>query len=546
MKNTEKVDLSFGEEARSRMLEGIKKLAAAVKVTLGPRGKNVIIERRDAVPHLTKDGVTVAKMINLSDRYENLGAQIIKEAASMSADVAGDGTTTSTVLAEKICVDGHKRITSGYDQVQYSKGLLAACDDVVQFLNEKKVNVDSDDLLTQVATVSANGESLIGDLITKAFSVVGWEGSVIVEGAKGFSTDLTIVEGTTFNSGYSSPYFVTDSDRMSCELENCLVLVASSKVSQISDILPYLEHAHSESRPILIIAPDFDAEVMKGLVMNKLKGSLNVAAVKSPYFGEARHDFISDVSLIVNSDIVTFDGRPGPNVASSLGTCKKCKITKSSSTIVADNQDEKEIESRSKFLSSKLESGTLSEKESTYIKARLSRLRGGLAVLRVGGKTELEMLERKDRVDDALQATSAAMRGGILPGGGVALVKAAAALQKRFKSAYKSQTDSFQAGYLSLLDSVKEPLSQISRNCGVSHDIVLQKVLNTQFSRGYDASRDEYVDMYESGIIDPFLVVKSSINHATSAAINILTSGCAITIEKEENENNFEIKDYLV
>ena len=521
-----KKDIIFGDDARSRLYTGVNKLATAVRVTMGPSGQNVLIERQGAPPHLTKDGVTVAQAVQLRDKYENLGAQIVKEAAQRTADTAGDGTTTATVLAHSMYTEGLKMIAAGMSATEICRGIEFAARRVEEELRAMSLDVSSDEDVVHVGTISANGDSNIGSLLCKAVRAVGPTGTVTVEDAKGFETFLELTEGTQIDRGYVSPYFVTNQDKMSVEQINPLVFLANKRLTSLKEILPVLEAAHELQRPLLIIADDIEGEAVQGLVVNKLKGSLQVCAIKSPEFGESRVVAMQDLSVMFGAKVYTpADFAMGPPDKDGLGSCKKAVITKHSTIIIADDKRRKDITDRIESLRGSISSS----EEPEAIQRSISRLADGIAVIKVGGATEIELKERKDRVDDALCATQAAIADGILPGGGVALLRAATKLE----SLIGSSTTDFGSGIKIVQTACQEPLRQIVLNTGGAPDLVLGKVRKQKGNKGYDARQQKFVDMLESGIIDPTRVVRSAINNASSAARNLLSVGCAMTFEDD-------------
>jgi len=526
-----KKDIIFGDDARSRLYTGVNKLATAVRVTMGPSGQNVLIERQDAPPHLTKDGVTVAQAIQLRDKYENLGAQIVKEAAQRTADIAGDGTTTATVLAHSMYAEGLKMIAAGMSTSEICRGIDAAVRHVEEELRLMSKDVTSDEDVEHVGTISANGDSNIGKLLCKAVRAVGPTGTVTVEDAKGFETTLELTEGTHIDRGYVSPYFVTNQDKMTVEQINPLVFLANKRLSSLKEILPILEAAHESKRPLLIIADDIEGEAAQGLVVNKIKGTLQVCAIKSPEFGESRVVAMQDLSVMFGAQVYTHaDSAIGPPSKDSLGSCKKALITKQTTIIIADDKRRELIADRIQSLKTSL----AASEDPEVLQRSISRLSDGIAVIKVGGATEIELKERKDRVDDALCATQAAIAEGILPGGGVALIRASLKLN----SFASSNSADFNCGIKIVQAACQEPLRQIVLNTGGVPDLVLEKVRRQKANKGYDARTGSFVDMLESGIIDPSRVVRAAISNAGSAARNLLSVGCAMTFEEEVPETD--------
>lgn len=527
-------NISFHSEAREKMIAGVKQLAAAVSVTLGPKGKNVAIIRKGQRPHLTKDGVTVANAINLPDPFENLGCQIVKEAAQRTADIAGDGTTTSTVLANSLLVSGHKLLEAGYDARQVAKGYEKACFDVIAELQESKIELQNYEQLVSIATISANGETNLGNLVAAAIEKVGADGPIAVENAKGFETQLDLVEGTVIDQGFLSPYFITNQSKGLCELEKCCILIYNHTVSNLHSILPALEAAASSNKSLLVIANDYTTEALQALVMNKMKGALRVCAIKAPEFGNARISSMEDLSIVCTAKVYGADGLPIAKEdfnESGLGYADKIVVDKSGTVLVGTKTDKELLNERIDLINNLFSKPGLSELEIGVLQRRRRRLSDGIAVIRVGGVTEADMLERRDRVDDALCASKSAKLSGIQPGGGIAMAKAAKSVLKRKNN---FEDSSFQTAYDSFLHSCYEPLKQIILNAGESADIVLQKILKSKESNyGCDASTMNYGDMIKMKIIDPHDVVTSCLKHATSVACNILLIGCAISQEPD-------------
>lgn len=534
--NTEKTNkiLKFDDDARSRILEGVNSLSDAVKVTMGPKGRNVVIENPGGYPILTKDGVTVAKSINFKDKFPNLGAQMVKEAAARTAEQAGDGTTTATVLSQGIFGEGIKMLAAGYSAAEIKKGIEYAVQKVTVNLREMSTPVKNDSEVEQIGTISANGEQEIGRLLSNALSAVGKDGVVTVEEAKGFSTSLNIVEGLQIDRGYLSPYFVNNGAKMTCEMENPVILICNKKLESLKELMPIMEKALTSQRSLLIIATDVDGEAMQGLVLNKVRGNLKVCAVKAPGFGENQSSMLQDLAIQLDCDdlISAFSSQSISEIdLSDLGTCKRVSVSKFNTVFIGCNGEKKKIKERVSEIRSQLSSSGLSHQESEILKLRLSRLSGGIAVLRVGGSTEMELRERRDRVEDALSATQAAVEEGIVPGGGVALVKSAENI-----FALEAEPDGFKVGVDIVKRACTYPLKQIVSNTGGTSDVVFQKVLQSENSFGYNASTGEYGDMYEMGIIDPVKVVRSALENAASAATMMLTIGCAM-IEEESNSS---------
>ena len=533
--NNLNADLKFHSDARLSMIEGVEILAEAVSVTLGPKGKNVAISYPDARPHLTKDGVTVANSINLKEPYQNLGCQIVKEAAQRSADVAGDGTTTSTVLAAELLREGHRLLETGYDSKDVINGFELACDAVLSGLEDQKIDLSDSEQLRSVATISANGEKQIGDIIAKAIEKVGVDGPISVENARGFKTHLETVEGTVIDRGYLSPYFSTDQTKGIAELLNPLVFIYNQTITTAKTILPILERAAAQNRSLLIVANDVTSEALKTLVLNKMKGALSVCAIKAPEFGAARTQALQDLAAVCGGEVVVVDIEKDNSslIDDVLGEAEKVVISKNASMFIGTKTDTNTLQKRVEECSGEISKGTLSDADLSVYKRRLRRMSSGVAIIRVGGATEVEMLERKDRIDDALCASRAAKKSGIQPGGGSALVHAS---KQASRKKIKGESDSFLAGYTTFLRACQSPLRQISKNAGEVPEIILQKVQKSNAYHGYDASSGTFGNMIEMHIVDPHEVVVSSLTHATSVACNILSIGCAVSLEETEEE----------
>lgn len=513
----------FDADTRDRLLRGVNTLADAVKVTMGPRGRNVIIEQPGQHPILTKDGVTVAKAINLSDKVANLGAQMIKEAASRTADEAGDGTTTATVLTQAIYTEGLKMLAAGYSASDLKRGIDESVDYAITEIERLSSAIKSRDDLLRVATVSANGEKELGELIASAIETVGQDGVVTVEEAKGFNSSLSVVSGARLDRGYLSPYFVTNQDKMVCELEKPVILILNARLDTLRDIAGFLERILAAKRSLLIVCEDVDGEALQGLVVNKLKGILNVCAVRLPGLGESRYDFAQDLAALLGTSVYHSSDFSSLSTVSmdSLGSCTRISVSKQETIIVGSKADQKSYADRVAEIRIRA-SETPDDDEREHCKRRLALLSGGVAVLRVGGATEAELRERKDRVDDALHATQAALREGIVPGGGVALARAAQILGTI------STTGAEVAGRQVVKQACCSPLRQIVANSGGVPDIVLARVSEGTDRIGYNAYSEKYGDMLEMGIIDPTRVVKCALKNAASAAGMMLTAGCSI------------------
>jgi chaperonin GroEL len=515
----------FSSDARDRMLRGVNILANAVKVTLGPKGRNVVIEKSWGAPRSTKDGVTVAKEIELEDRFENLGAQLIREVASKTSDKAGDGTTTATVLAQAIVVEGLKSVAAGMNPMDLKRGVEKAVVAVVEAVKASSREVTTNDEIAQVGAVSANGDKEIGDMIAKAMKEVGNEGVITVEEAKTLETELEVVGGMQFDRGYISPYFVTNADKMEVELESPLILLSEKKFSSLQPLLPLLEAVVQAARPLLIVAEDIDGEALATLVVNKLRGGLKVAAVKAPGFGDRRKAMLEDLAILTGGQLISEDlGIKLENVTlDMLGTSKKVTISKDATTVVGGAGDKAAIQSRIAQLKVQIED-TTSDYDKEKLQERLAKLAGGVAIIKVGGSTEIEVKERKDRVDDALNATRAAVEEGIVPGGGVALLKAAKALD-----GLQGENADQNAGIAIVRRALQAPIRQIAENAGVEGSIVVSKVLeNASATFGFNAQTEQYVDLVKAGVIDPTKVVRTALQDAASVAGLMITTEAAV------------------
>jgi chaperonin GroEL len=523
--------ITFDIEARDGIKRGVNALADAVKVTLGPKGRNVIITKSFGAPVVTKDGVTVAKEIELEDPLENMGAQMVKEVASKTNDLAGDGTTTATVLAQAIVKEGLKNVAAGANPMDLKRGIDKAVEAIVEHLDKQSKKVgDSSDKIKQVASISANNEESIGDLIAQAFKKVGKEGVITVEEAKGTDTYVDVVEGMQFDRGYLSPYFVTDSEKMIAELENPYILLFDKKISTMKDLLPVLEPVAQSGKPLLIISEDVDGEALATLVVNKLRGSLKIAAVKAPGFGDRRKAMLEDIAILTGGTVISEErGFTLENATvDMLGTCEKVSIDKDNTTLVNGAGSAKDIKARVSQIKSQIDS-TTSDYDKEKLQERLAKLAGGVAVLYVGAASEIEMKEKKDRVDDALHATRAAVEEGIVAGGGVALVRAKAALSK-----VKVENADEETGLAIVARAIEAPLRTIVENAGGEGSVVVSKVLEGKGDFGYDAKSEKYVDMMKAGIIDPKKVTRIALENAASVAGMILTTECALTDIKED------------
>ncbi|MGB5272733.1 MAG: chaperonin GroEL [Flavobacteriaceae bacterium] len=524
-------EIKFDIDARDGLKRGVDALANAVKVTLGPKGRNVIISKSFGAPQVTKDGVTVAKEIELADPLENMGAQMVKEVASKTNDLAGDGTTTATVLAQAIVKEGLKNVAAGANPMDLKRGIDKAVEAIVADLGKQAKKVgDSSEKIKQVASISSNNDETIGELIAQAFGKVGKEGVITVEEAKGTDTYVDIVEGMQFDRGYLSPYFVTDSEKMTVSLENPYILLYDKKISSMKDLLPVLEPVAQSGKPLLIIAEDVDGEALATLVVNKLRGSLKIAAVKAPGFGDRRKAMLEDIAILTKGTVIAEErGFSMENTTiDMLGTCEKITIDKDNTTIVNGGGVAKDIKSRVNQIKSQIET-TTSDYDKEKLQERLAKLAGGVAVLYVGAASEVEMKEKKDRVDDALHATRAAVEEGIVAGGGVALVRAKASLAK-----IKAENADEETGIQIVAKAIESPLRTIVENAGGEGSVVIAKIMDGKGDYGYDAKSETYVDMMKAGIIDPKKVTRVALENAASVAGMILTTECALTDIKEE------------
>jgi chaperonin GroEL len=525
-------DILFNTEARDKLKKGVDALANAVKITLGPKGRNVIIDKKFGAPHVTKDGVTVAKEIELADPVENMGAQMVKEVASKTADIAGDGTTTATVLAQAIITGGLKNVAAGANPMDIKRGVDKAVKAIVANLAEQSQEVGSDNAkIKQVATISANNDETIGSLIAEAMEVVGNEGVITVEEAKGTSTEVKTVEGMQFDRGYLSPYFVTNTEKMIVELENPYILIYDKKISNIQEILPVLEPVAQSGKPLLIIAEDIDGTALSTLVINRLKAGLKIAAVKAPGFGDRRKAMLEDIAVLTGGTVISEErGFTLENATiEHLGTCEKVDIDKDNTTIVNGAGEKEQIESRVNQIKTQIES-TTSDYDKEKLQERLAKLSGGVAVLYVGAATEVEMKEKKDRVDDALSATRAAVQEGIVPGGGVALIRAISALD-----GLTGLNEDENTGIAIVRRAVEEPLRQIVANAGIEGAVIVQKVTEGKGDFGYNARTEVYENLFEAGVIDPTKVTRIAIENAASIASMLLTTEVVIADQQEED-----------
>jgi len=523
--------LKFGEEARKAILTGVEKLSRAVKVTLGPKGRNVVLDKKFGSPTITKDGVTVAKEIELEDPYENMGAEMVKEVASKTSDTAGDGTTTATVLAEAIYREGLRNVTAGANPMAIKKGIESAVEEVVAYLKKLSKEVKDKKEISQVATIAANGDEQIGSLIADAMDKVGKDGVITVEEAKSMATTLDVVEGMQFDQGYLSPYFVTDAERMEVVLEEPYILIHEKKVSSMKDLLPILEKIAKTGRPLLIISEETEGEALATLVVNKLRGTLQVCAVKAPGYGDRRKAMLEDIALLTSGKAITEDlGIKLENVTlEDLGRAKKIKIDKENTTIVEGAGKTSAINGRIAQLKKQIEDSD-SDYDKEKLQERLAKLSGGVAVINVGAATETEMKEKKARVEDALHATRAAREEGIVPGGGVALIRAIEVLDK-----VRASGDE-KVGINIVKRALEEPIRQIVTNAGLEASVVVERIKREKTNIGYNVAKDDYVDMIAAGVIDPTKVTRTALQNAASIAALLLTTEAAITDIPEKDK----------
>jgi len=523
----------FSSDARDKMLRGVDILANAVKVTLGPKGRNVVLDKSYGAPRITKDGVTVAKEIELDDKFENMGAQMVREVAQKTSDLAGDGTTTATVLAQAIIREGAKSVAAGMNPMDLKRGIDIAVAAVVKDIEKRAKKVESSAEVAQVGTVSSNGDTKIGKMIAQAMQKVGNEGVITVEEAKSLETEVEIVEGMQFDRGYLSPYFITNAEKMVAELEDVYILLHEKKLSQLQAMLPLLEAVAQSGKPLLIVSEDVEGEALATLVVNKLRGGLKVAAVKAPGFGDRRKAMLEDIAVLSGGQLISEDlGIKLENVTTAmLGRAKKVIIEKEKTTIVDGAGKKKDIEARVGQIKAQIEE-TTSDYDREKLQERLAKLAGGVAVIRVGGATEVEVKEKKDRVEDALNATRAAVEEGIVPGGGVALLRAKKAVGK-----ISNENHDVQAGINIVLKALETPLRQIAENSGVEGSIVVGKIMeNKSETFGFDAQKEEYVDMVEAGIIDPAKVVRAALQDAASIAGLLVTTEAMVAEAPKEKQ----------
>jgi chaperonin GroEL len=523
-------EIVFSQQARQSIAQGLNILANTVKVTLGPRGRNVIIEKSWGSPTVTKDGVTVAKEIELDDKLANMGAQMVKEVASKTSDIAGDGTTTATVLAQAIYAEGSKLVAAGHNPMDIKRGIDAAVAKIVENLKDQSKPTKGKTEIAQVGTISANGETVIGDILAEAMEKVGKEGVITVEEAKSMETTLDVVEGMQFDRGYLSPYFVTDAERMEAVLEDCFILIHEKKLSNMKDLLPLLEQIAKSGKPFLIVAEDVDGEALATLVVNKLRGTLHVCAVKAPGFGDRRKEMLKDIAVLTGGQAITEDlGLKLENLTlKDLGRAKRVTVDKDNTTIVEGTGKKGDIEGRVKQIRAQVED-TTSDYDREKLQERLAKLVGGVAVVKVGAATESEMKEKKARVEDALHATRAAVEEGIVPGGGVALIRSLPALDSlKFD-------DDRQYGVNIIRRAIEEPLRQISSNAGVDGSIVVEKVRSGKGAFGFNAATEEYEDLVKAGVIDPTKVVRAALQNAASVA-SLMLSTEALVAERPKKK----------
>ncbi len=526
-------DVRFGTDARNKMLYGVDVLANAVKVTLGPKGRNVVLDKSFGAPRITKDGVTVAKEIELKDKFENMGAQLVREVASKTSDEAGDGTTTATVLAQSIVREGLKAVAAGMNPMDLKRGVDLAVEAVIKDLKSRSRVVSTNAEIAQVGTISANGEKEIGDMLARAMEKVGKEGVITAEEAKSLSSELEVVEGMQFDRGYTSPYFVTNAEKMNCELENPFILIHEKKLSGLQPLLPVLETVVQSGRPLLIIAEDIEGEALATLVVNKLRGGLKVAAVKAPGFGDRRKAMLEDIAILTKGQVISEDiGIKLENVTiEMLGTAKRITINKEETTIIEGAGDKGDIQGRCAQIRAQIEE-TTSDYDREKLQERLAKLAGGVAVIRVGGATETEVKEKKDRVEDAMHATRAAVEEGVVPGGGVALLYSTHALDN-----VSTENDDQKHGLEIVRRALQTPCRQIAENAGVDGAVVVGKLIERNETEiGFDAQTETYVDMFKAGIIDPTKVVRTALQDASSIAGLLITTECMVAERPEKKE----------
>ena len=535
-------EIIFNEDARASLKKGLDTLANAVKVTLGPKGRNVLLQKQHGTPHITKDGVSVAREIELEDTFENMGAQLVKEVSQRTADIAGDGTTTATVLAQTMAEHGFKMVSNGANPVGLKRGIDSAIINVVKELKKHSIDVGSDgERIESIATISANGDSVIGKLIAGAFETVGVDGVITVEESNGIETSMEVVEGLQFDRGYLSPHFITDVDKMSASLENPYILLYDGRLSSVNDILPILESVSQQNRSLLIIADEVEGELLGTLVVNKMRGLINVCAVKAPGFGDRKKELMRDIATVTNGTFISSE--VGINLESAnishLGSCEKVTISKDTTTIVNGEGTTEDIQQRILQIKAQIES-TTSDYDKEKLQERLAKLSGGVAVLYVGAGSEVELKEKKDRVDDALHATRAAIEEGIVPGGGIALLQCVDLLNTGL--IHTEDADERQ-GILLVMNALYAPIQQIIDNCGLDSNEII-KELHLEWGDnaiGYNAATNEFVDMIENGIIDPTKVTRTALQNAGSVVSTILTTECMVVNQPQKPQNNLEI-----
>ena len=527
-------DIKFGADARSRLLKGINLLADAVRITLGPKGRNVILDKSFGSPRITKDGVTVAKEIDLKDKFENMGAQMIKEVASKTSDTAGDGTTTATILAQAIVEEGLKAVAAGMNPMDLKRGIDTATKAIIEELKKKSKKISTNEEVKQVGTISANGDIEVGEHLAQAMEKVGNEGVITVEEGKGLDTELNVVEGMQFDRGYLSPYFVTNAEKMTCELEDVYILLHEQKLSNLQPMLPLLESVAQSGKPLLIIAEEIEGEALATLIVNKLRGGLKIAAVKAPGFGDRRSAMLEDIALLTNGQVISEElGIKLEKVKlDSLGTAKKINIDKENTTIVGGSGKKSEIDARCNQIKNEIKESD-SDYDKEKLQERLAKLSGGVAVLNVGGASEVEVKEKKDRVEDAMNATRAAVEEGVVPGGGVALL-----YTKKILDSIKLSNPDQQVGINIVKKAIERPIRQIAKNAGVDGSIIVGKLLEQDNENyGYNAQTGKFTDLVKDGIIDPTKVVLSAIQDSASVAGLLITAEAVIADLPEEKKD---------
>jgi chaperonin GroEL len=531
---TDGKDVKFSTDARARLLKGVNVLADAVKVTLGPKGRNVVLDKSFGAPRITKDGVSVAKEIDLKDKFENMGAQMVKEVASKTSDSAGDGTTTATILAQSIVEEGIKAVSAGMNPMDLKRGIDSAAKAIVAELKKKSKKISTNDEVKQVGTISANGDIEVGEHLAQAMEKVGNEGVITVEEGKGLDTELNVVEGMQFDRGYLSPYFITNAEKMICELEDVYILLHEQKLTNLQPMLPLLESVAQSGKPLLIIAEEVEGEALATLIVNKLRGGLKIAAVKAPGFGDRRKAMLEDIALLTNGQVISEElGIKLENVKlESLGTAKKINIDKENTTIVGGSGKKSEIDARCAQIKNEIEQSD-SDYDKEKLQERLAKLSGGVAILHVGGGSEVEVKEKKDRVDDAMNATRAAVEEGVVPGGGVALLYA-----KKILDSVTTANPDQQVGVNIVKKAIERPVRQIAKNAGVDGSVIVGKLLEQDNENyGYNAQTGKFTDLVKDGIIDPTKVVRSAIQDSASVAGLLITAEAAIADLPEEKKD---------